>query len=361
MSSRVSIAECGKFLRLFFNKTLISLLLSMFSINAAPLAEHQKNVQTARALTAELSDYIDETETFDDIDAEYEKEIIAKIRSALPAAEKIEWQGATIENGNEWLAAELTIYANEKNLTKRSEILDSIGERLGALEEKLVELENAVAADRTKDEDKQKLAEILRRAEYQKPEPKQESLFQRWWQAFTDWLAGVFPRPKISEMSENGSQSISFVLQILLYALVLGAIGFLLYRFAPVLLKNRRKREKPEKKELVILGERVAAGESAENLFGEAERLARDGDLRAAIRKGYIALLCDLHDRRVIGLAQHKTNRDYLRDVSADRTLYENVGALTGSFERHWYGEQNAAEKDWNEFREKFRKTVKVH
>jgi hypothetical protein len=260
MSSRVSIAECGKFLRLFFNKTLISLLLSMFSINAAPLAEHQKNVQTARALTAELSDYIDETETFDDIDAEYEKEIIAKIRGALPAAEKIEWQGATIENGNEWLAAELTIYANEKNLTKRSEILDSIGERLGALEEKLVELENAVAADRTKDEDKQKLAEILRRAEYQKPEPKQESLFQRWWQAFTDWLAGVFPRPKISEMSENGSQSISFVLQILLYALVLGAIGFLLYRFAPVLLKNRRKREKPEKKELVILGERVAAG-----------------------------------------------------------------------------------------------------
>lgn len=358
MSERKLIARCDKFLRLFFIRSLILLLLSMFSISAAPVAEYQKNVRTARELTTELTDYINETEYFADIDAEYEKRIIAEIQRALPTAEKIEWEGATIENGNEWLAAELAVYANEKNLTKRSEILNAIDERLGALEEKLVELENSVAADRAKDEDKQKLAEILRRDEYQKPEPKQESLVQRWWQAFTDWLAGVFPRPKIPETSENGSQSISFVLQILLYALVLGVIGFLLYRFAPVLFQNRRKREKPEKKERVILGERVAAGESAENLFGEAERLARAGDLRAAIRKGYIALLCDLNDRRVIGLAQHKTNRDYLRDVRADRALYENVGALTGSFERHWYGEQNAAEKDWNEFRERYRKTV---
>ncbi|HEX8638323.1 MAG TPA: DUF4129 domain-containing protein, partial [Pyrinomonadaceae bacterium] len=228
-------------------------------------------------------------------------------------------------------------------------------------EEKLAELENATAADRTKDEDKQKLAEILRREEYQKPEQKEESLAQRWWRAFTDWLAEVFPRPKLADNSASGFQSFSFVLQILLYALVLGAIAFLLYRFAPLFLRNGRQREKSEKKERVILGERIAAGDSAEKLFGEAEALARAGDLRAAIRKGYVALLCDLSDRRIIGLAQHKTNRDYLRDLRADRALYESVGALTGSFERHWYGAQTAAEKDWHEFRERYRTTVKAH
>lgn len=360
MNKRKSAAELDEFLRRFWLRSLILLLLSAFSISAATLAEYQKNVRTARELTAELADYIDDTENFAVIDAEYEKELVGGIRRALPVTEKIEWQGGEIETGNEWLDGELAVYAGEKDLTKRVEILTAIGERLGTLEEKLAELENATA-NRTKDEDKQKLAEILRRAEYQKPEQKEESLAQRWWRAFTDWLAEIFPRPKISETSAGGSQSFSFVLQILLYALVLGIIGFLLYRFAPLFLQKRRGRKKAEKKERVILGERIAAGDSAENLFGEAEQLARAGDLRAAIRKGYVALLCDLSDRRIIGLAQHKTNRDYLRDVRPDRALYENVSDLTGSFERHWYGSQTAAEEDWNEFRERYRKTVKVN
>lgn len=357
MNERKSIAKHDKFSQRSFVPLLILIL--AFSINAVTFGEYRKNVQTARELNAELTDYISETEDFVDIDAEYEKKMVGEIRRALPLTEKIEWQGAPIETANEWLDAELAVYVDEKDLTKRGEILTAIDERLGALEEKLAELENAVAAERTKDEDKQKLAEILRREEYQKPEQKQESLMQRWWRAFTDWLAEVFPRPQISETSESGSQSFSLVLQILLYALVLGVIGFLLYRFAPFFLKKRRKWEKPERKERVILGERIADDDSAENLFGEAERLARAGDLRAAIRQGYVALLCDLSDRRIIGLAQHKTNRDYLRDVRPDRALHENVSGLTGSFERHWYGSQKVDEEDWNEFREKYRKTVK--
>lgn len=357
MNERKSVAKHNKYSRLLI-AAVICVLLAAFSIAAATPGEYKKNVQTARALTAELSEYIDATENLADIDAKYEKELVAGIRRSLPAAEKIESQGTTIETSNEWLDAELSVYASENDLSKRGEILTAIGERLAAVEEKLAELENPKAASRTKDEDKQKLAEILQRAEYQKPEQKQEGLLQRWWRALTDWFAEIFPRPKIPAPSAPGSQSFSFVLQILLYALVLGVIGFLLYRFAPRFLQRRGNGGKSEKKERVILGERIAAGDSAENLFGEAEALARAGDLRAAIRKGYVALLCDLSDRRIIGLAQHKTNRDYLRDVRPDRALYEKVSGLTSSFERHWYGAQTAAEEDWNEFREKYRKTV---
>ena len=89
---------------------------------------------------------------------------------------------------------------------------------------------------------------------------------------------------------------------------------------------------------------------TAVDLFAEAERLAREGNLRGAIRKGYIALLCELADRRVIGLAQHKTNRDYLRDVRKRHALYQNMSGLTDNFERHWYGFEKADEKDWEEF-----------
>jgi hypothetical protein len=334
---------------------IFCLLTAAFSVAAATSpAEYKTKLQTARQLTGELQDQISEAADLSEIDAVYEKKIIGEIRASVPVSEKIEWQGAEIETDNQWLSGELGAYAEQNDLSKRGEILTAIGERLAALEEKTAELENPVAGERTKDEDKRKLAEILRREQYQKPEQKQESFLQRWWRELLDWFAESFPRPKISDEAVNGTTSISFVLQILLYALVLGVIGFVIYRFAPAFLKNRRARAKSAATDRVILGERIADGETAENLFGKAEALAREGDLRAAIRQGYVALLCDLSDRRIIGLAQHKTNRDYLRDVRPNAPLYENMSKLTGSFERHWYGSQKAAETDWNEFREKY-------
>ncbi|MBK7512564.1 MAG: DUF4129 domain-containing protein [Chloracidobacterium sp.] len=77
-----------------------------------------------------------------------------------------------------------------------------------------------------------------------------------------------------------------------------------------------------------------------------------------AIRKGYVALLCDLADRKVIGLARHKTNRDYLSDIRKKNRLFENMKRITASFERHWYGSQTADQREWEEFREQYQKTV---
>jgi len=82
------------------------------------------------------------------------------------------------------------------------------------------------------------------------------------------------------------------------------------------------------------------------------------GDLRGAIRKGYIALLCDLADRKVIGLARNKTNRDYLRDVRQRSSLFDRMRRATGSFERYWYGLQPPSKSDWDEFTEQYRAAV---
>jgi hypothetical protein len=75
------------------------------------------------------------------------------------------------------------------------------------------------------------------------------------------------------------------------------------------------------------------------------------GDLRGAIRKAYIAVLCELGDRKVIRLAQHKTNRDYLAGVRDRAELYGALRPLTHSFERHWYGFAPATPSDWDEYR----------
>ena len=56
-------------------------------------------------------------------------------------------------------------------------------------------------------------------------------------------------------------------------------------------------------------------------------------------------------DRKVISLAQHKTNRDYLGAVRDRPSLFLSMRGLTNSFEIHWYGFVPATPDDWANFR----------
>ena len=338
---------------------LCAVVFLSISVFAKTPAEYKKNVESANVLINDL--YYTETEDFSSL-ADYQnfkRETIREIRENLPGAENIEWQGATIETGNQWLIDKLEAYEKEPiDSSKREMILTEITERLDALEQKLAELENPAASARTKDEDKQKLAEILKREEYAKPEKQEESWIQSLIRKIKEWLSEKMPQSEERETSQVGYPSFSVVLMIVLFILVFALIGFLIYKFAPFIAFNFRNRTKKEKQDRIILGERLAADEDAGSLFGEAERLAREGNLRQAIRKGYIALLCELSDRKIIGLAHHKTNRDYLRDVRKRHALYQNMNNLTDNFERHWYGSENVAEKDWEEFHDGYKKAV---
>ena len=172
-------------------------------------------------------------------------------------------------------------------------------------------------------------------------------------------MAGkIFPNPEITPGVESGAGSIRFGLQIFIYALFIGLAGFLIYRFAPFFKRRFGRKSKKAKHDRVILGERIGRDESAADLFSEAERMARDGNLRGAIRKGYIALLCDLSDRKIVRLARHKTNRDYLRDVRKDNDLFENMSGLTRNFESNWYGLRAAEQADWEDFRSLYKQTL---
>jgi hypothetical protein len=353
-------ASCSEIIKKLLVTGALCLLFLPFDCFAETPAEYREGIRSASASTRELIDYLagiadDERQP----DPGFERDALAAIRRNLPATEKVEWEGTLIETGNQWLEAKLKAFEEETaDRAKRLLILTEVGERLSALEEKIDQLENAQSSNRSKDEDKQKLAEILRRAEYQKPEAQQESWFQRMQKKISDWFNQKFPQPDVPEGAEKGLRSFSVALQILVYVLVLGFIAFLIYRFAPFFADRFRRREKEDQGERVILGEKLSANENAQTLFDEAEAMARSGNLRGAIRKGYVALLCELSDRKIIGLAQHKTNRDYLRDVRKKGELYQNMNGLTTSFERHWYGFETADEAAWNEFKRNYQKAV---
>ncbi|MEZ5427422.1 MAG: DUF4129 domain-containing protein [Pyrinomonadaceae bacterium] len=347
-------------LRLFSAGCLICVFF-IFSAAAKSLTEYRTDIGfAANAVRGLLNPEIEETESAEAYE-NLERETLADIRKHVPASERIEWESSVIETDNRWLSEKLQAFEEEpKDSEQRERILTEIGERLDSLEQKIIELEQKTASSgRTKDEDKRKLAEILNREEFQKLDEKDKSLFQRIVEAILKWIEKLFSNSRPPERTQGaGAGPLRAVLLYLILFGILGGIGFLIYKFAPRFFGNYRVRKTKEREERIILGEKLAPDEGASDLFRDAERLAREGNLRGAIRKGYIALLCELGDRKIIGLAQHKTNRDYLKDVRGRKELFQDMSGLTSNFERHWYGFDPAENSDWEEFKSGYRKAV---
>jgi hypothetical protein len=280
---------------------------------------------------------------------------LAYIKKLLPLKETVTFNGQQIEVDNNWLHLSLSEYEKYRYYPDRATaIIVGIEQRLRSLARRLDEIKQSSETS-DKDANKARLAEILRRPEFDKS-AAQESAIERLWNQLMRWLSKLFPRMK--PLQPGTSRSVSSIAQLVVLGISVALIGFLVWKFAPRLLRNRGKKKKKKREARVVLGERLEPDQTSADLLEQAEALARAGDLRGAIRKAYIALLCELGDRKIISLAQHKTNRDYLASVRDKRSLYETMRGLTTSFERHWYGFVPAAADDWSEFRLSCRKAV---
>lgn len=342
---------------IFFS--LISLFCCQSVAIAATLSEYRQKIERIYESIDGIK-YEDDSMSKEENDV-YNKRVVKELIAELPPTEKVELTGSSFEVSNEWILSKLKEYSNEKYESDKSiTIVNELLERLAALNSKLVELENQEISSLSKDQEKQKLDEILKREEYQKPKEAEETWLQRKWREFWEWLLSLTPQRTQREVSDEqiGSPTISTTLVYIIGAVALLIIGFSVYRFLIPLVEKIRKRERKEKKSRVILGELISENEDSNNIFAEAENLALNGNLREAIRKGYIAFLCELSDRKIIGLSKHKTNRDYLRDVRKRKELHQNMSVLTNNFERNWYGLRKTDEVDWEEFKQNYQQAV---
>jgi len=322
-----------------------ALLLTAVSsqVRAATLAEYRARVSEATSVVREFQSPAAYVEG-DPHDAYY---TLTRLKTLLPEKERVELSGQIVEVDNSWLHEALKEF--EKSPApgaRRREILGAISERLQALGQRIDEMQSgAQAAD--KDANKARLAEILLRPEFNQTQA-QGSALTRLWERFARWLESLFPKSK--PMQPGTGRALSTVAQVIVIGLGVALIAFLVWKFLPRYLSNRGKK-KTKREARIVLGERLEPDQTAADLLEQAEGLARAGDLRGAIRKAYIALLCELGDRKVISLAQHKTNRDYLMAVRDKVSLYQSMRRLTTSFELHWYGFVPPAPNDWDEFR----------
>ena len=340
-------------LRIMFATSL--LLFTASATAAIPLSDYHKHIKQAVTALNTLS-YADETETEAEF-GERQIETIRQIRNLLPINETVELRGETFKVDNSWLHKEFDNYPTAAG-GARHEMRLRIMERLAAVGERIEELEQATAVvDRSKADNSARLAEILKRPEYAHKVQEQNAL-TRLLERFLKWLRSWFPEPK--PISPGSAGILSRIAQWLVIILALGVLAFVLKMFLPRALRYRRpkKKQRQKGKARIVLGEKLEPDQSARDLLSEAEALARRGELRAAIRRAYIALLVELGERKVISLAQHKTNRDYLQAMRELEPLYGNVKQLTDSFELYWYGLAEAHETDWIQFRSAYNEAL---
>jgi hypothetical protein len=340
---------------------------------AATLAEYRGRVAEAAAPLEELAEAYalaresvkEEVWSKEDFSSDFivelprrKQETIARVRGLLPPRERVGRVGGFDEVDNRWVHEALGGLENEGDGGKLEAGVRALAGRLRALEARLWELDAAARADLDRDAERGRLNSILRRPEFDRQAPKQPSALERMIEEFLEWLGGLFPRG--ARVAPGGSPRVSRWTLVLVGLLCLAVLAY-----AARLVWLRRgagRRSLGLRREArVVLGERLEADQTASDLLDEAERLARAGELRAAIRKAYVALLCELGDRGVVRLAQHKTNRDYLDAVrrAARPALYTELLPLTNAFELHWYGLRPASDADWQSFKTRCRKAVK--
>lgn len=348
LAKQIRIARSGKRTSL----ALFWLLLLAPVAQAISIKEYQD--QVGRAVTAlDSLAQTDEDESAFDY-AQRSAETVQGVRTVLPRYQTVEWEGTSFNVDNAWLHEELDKLANVQPAAQ-AQAIERVKERLQAVADRLTEAQQPAGANVDKAEASRKLAAILQRPEYAQ-KAKGQSFLSRLIDRLVKWLQQLFPKPK--PLSPGSAGIFSQIAQVLVILLALGVLAYVLKLFLPRLRRTQRAKKKEKKVARIVLGETLRPDQSANDLLAEAEGLARRGDLRAAIRKAYIALLVELGDRKIISLAQHKTNQDYLRSVRDKQPLYGDVKQLTDSFERHWYGFASATESDWEVFRSGYRRTL---
>jgi uncharacterized protein DUF4129 len=314
------------------------------TVSAIPLADYEQKIKQAINAIDAL-DNVPENETEADFTNRL-AQTIEEVRVAVPEHVTIDENGFTdVDNSSlHKTLGDLKGRSLEEQLKK----IEEVKATLQSLEQRVTERISATPTDQTKEQSKSRLESILARPEYA-TEPRGSNALTRAIRDFIRWLLNLLPKPRgVSPGRVDWIITLAEVIVIGIASLALVYVG---WNFLRRFVRMRRPGKRKKKEARIVLGERLEPEATSSDLLSQAEALVRRGDVRGAIRKAYIALLVELGDRQLISLAQHKTNRDYLNSVRGVPPLYLSMRGLTDSFERHWYGLEEATPNDWQDFR----------
>ncbi len=336
----LSLAKSGRGLVI-----MVALFIFPATVLAMPLAEYQQKIKQAITALDTLAQ-VDEDET-DEAFKNRLLQTIDAVRVALPEQITVEENGNVCRIDNSALHKTLE---DLKSLPVEDQVkkIDELKATLQALERRIAERIAATTSGETKEQAKSRLESILARPEYATG-PRGSNALVRLLERFIRWLQSLLPKPRVG--SPGRLDWLVFIVEVIVIGLAAAVLLYVAFSLVRRFGRIRRPKVRKKKEARIVLGERLEPEATSTDLLSQAEALVRHGDVRGAIRKAYIALLVELGDRKLISLAQHKTNRDYLNSVRSLPPLHSTMRGLTDIFERHWYGLEQATTDDWKDFR----------
>ncbi|HMB26683.1 MAG TPA: DUF4129 domain-containing protein [Blastocatellia bacterium] len=281
-----------------------------------------------------------------------------EVKRLLPVSEEVEFNGATTRVDNAWLHEAVDgAVKTEVAAERRLQMLGEISARLTRLRQSI---KSAQTADgRASQDQRARLDDILARPEY-RPEEERESTIARGVSHIKEFIARLLRKlfgGSPARAPQTGGAGLVMVLRALIFLVVVAALIF----GAAKLVRRFQIRQKPAKEAETreALGEEIPEYVTAADLFAMASELARQGEYRKAIRRAYIALLCDLDQRGKLRLGRSKTNRDYLDAMSSEQRIYPTFSVMTLAFERAWYGQARATEEEFHNFVSLYQEAIK--
>jgi Domain of unknown function (DUF4129) len=280
-----------------------------------------------------------------------------EVKRLLPVSEEVEFNGATTLVDNAWLhkAADSAV-KTEGDAERRLQMLGEISTCLARLRQSVKSAQTA--EDRASQDQRARIDNILARPEYQ-PEEERESTIARWIRRLKEFivrlLRNLLGRPSARAPQTGGG--LYMVLQALIFLVLAAALIFGAVKLVRRFQVRQKPAEKAETRE--ALGEEIPEYATAADLFAMASELARQAEYRKAIRRAYIALLCDLDQRGKLRLGRSKTNRDYLDAMRSEQRIYPTFSVMTLAFERAWYGQARATEEEFHNFVSLYQEAIK--
>jgi len=218
---------------------VLTLLMSSARADATTLTDYRERVARAAAAMERLGP------TYSEDLFSREQHIastLAEVRDILPAKEAVAVAGERIEVDNQWLHEDLRDFEKMNHADRKTaQSVERIAERLRALEVRLTEVESANSSAATRDENKARLAEILRRREYSQQADEGNAL-QRLWNRivkalieFLNWFLRMLSRlfPGLKEIQPGSAKAVSSIAQFVVVAIALAVIAFVAWKLVP--------------------------------------------------------------------------------------------------------------------------------
>jgi len=166
------------------------------------------------------------------------------------------------------------------------------------------------------------------------------------WESILEWVRGLFKNRQPQRQSRFNpnqfSQNVELILKIALIVLA-AVVLFIVIRLVikRIYLPGKMKKSKIPKAHEFL--------ENPESALEKMKSLMDKGLFNEAMRYLFVAVLLELHDRKIIKIEKWKTNRIYMREITASSPqLVPPMRELSAVFNGCCYGNRNIDEECMN-------------